>query len=162
MLGSYPPGGASATRQIRAAGINLPIIGGGAFDGVYWLPSVPNLADFYYPAPISQWRNPWRSPFIVRYTKKFGTVATVTYPLMGYAAVQTLALGIEKAHSIVGVKVAKAIETFRNQPLITGPTTYTSTCHIPVGRPADMFVVHNNRDVYVTEIKPKAVPKAPC
>ena len=31
------PGGATATKQIRAAGINLPIIGGAGFDGTFWL-----------------------------------------------------------------------------------------------------------------------------
>ncbi len=36
-LCSYPPGGASAVRQIRAAGITTPIATTTAMDGDYWL-----------------------------------------------------------------------------------------------------------------------------
>ena len=35
VVSSLPPGGVSALRQIRAAGINTPIIGGVGFDGLY-------------------------------------------------------------------------------------------------------------------------------
>ena len=34
---SYPPGGATAVKQLRNSGVNLPIIGGDAFDGTFWL-----------------------------------------------------------------------------------------------------------------------------
>src|SRR5262249_2760302 len=50
---SYPPGGASAVRQIRTGGITIPILGGGAFDGTFWLKSIPNLSNFYYDAMVS-------------------------------------------------------------------------------------------------------------
>jgi len=33
---SYLPGGSSAIRQIRAAGIDLPILASSTFDGTYW------------------------------------------------------------------------------------------------------------------------------
>jgi branched-chain amino acid transport system substrate-binding protein len=32
ILCSYPPGGSAAVRQLRAGGVNVPILGGGAFD----------------------------------------------------------------------------------------------------------------------------------
>ena len=47
-LCSYTPGGASAVRQIRAAGINTPIASDNAMDGGYWLSAVPDLNNFYY------------------------------------------------------------------------------------------------------------------
>ena len=45
---SYPPGGASAVRQIRAAGVTTPIASDNAMDGTYWLNAVPDLSDFYF------------------------------------------------------------------------------------------------------------------
>ena len=45
--GAAGVGGAPIIKQIRAAGVDLPIIGGVAVDGVYWLDAVPNLSDFY-------------------------------------------------------------------------------------------------------------------
>ena len=38
---SYVPGGATAIRQVRAAGINQPMMTGVAMDGEYWLEGVP-------------------------------------------------------------------------------------------------------------------------
>ncbi len=41
MLCSVVPGAVSAIRQIRAAGIDVPIIGGDSMDGDYWVEGVP-------------------------------------------------------------------------------------------------------------------------
>ena len=43
MVCSYVPGGASAIRQLRAAGLTMPILSGSSMDGTYWVDSVPNL-----------------------------------------------------------------------------------------------------------------------
>jgi branched-chain amino acid transport system substrate-binding protein len=50
---SYLPGGSSAIRQIRAAGIDLPILASSTFDGTYWLGAVPDLTNFYVPVQAS-------------------------------------------------------------------------------------------------------------
>ena len=44
---SYAPGGPSAIRQLRAAGINAPILTGESLDGDYWIGAVPDLSNFY-------------------------------------------------------------------------------------------------------------------
>ena len=53
MMCSFPPGGASALRQIRAAGVDLPVLSDSAMDGTYWLNSVPGLTEFYIPVAVS-------------------------------------------------------------------------------------------------------------
>ena len=47
MVCSYVPGAAAAIRQIRAAGIKAPIIGGDSMDGDFWVKGIPNLSDHY-------------------------------------------------------------------------------------------------------------------
>ncbi len=42
------PGEASAVKQIRAAGLDLPILGDEDLDGDYWKEAVPGLSDVYY------------------------------------------------------------------------------------------------------------------
>ena len=44
---SYPPGGAAAIKQIRAARIEIPILGPSAFDGTFWLKGIPNMKEIY-------------------------------------------------------------------------------------------------------------------
>jgi branched-chain amino acid transport system substrate-binding protein len=168
VLSSLPPGGASAVRQIRSAGIALPIDGAAAFDGDYWLKSVPNLSNFYYPALGSLFGD---DPDAVRAKllyKDFKAISghaptLASYPLLGFAAVQTLAKGIQSAGSTDGKAVAGAIDKFKDMPLITGPTTYTSTCHIPSGRPYLIMQVQNGKHKFTgVTWKPKSVPPHPC
>jgi branched-chain amino acid transport system substrate-binding protein len=44
---SYAPGGPSAIRQLRAAGVTAAIATGESLDGDYWIGSVPDLSNFY-------------------------------------------------------------------------------------------------------------------
>jgi branched-chain amino acid transport system substrate-binding protein len=41
MICTYEPGGAAAIRQIRAAGITVPLLSGSSMDGNYWLAAAP-------------------------------------------------------------------------------------------------------------------------
>jgi branched-chain amino acid transport system substrate-binding protein len=168
VVSSLPPGGASAIKQIRGAGINLPILGAAAFDGSYWLNAVPKLTDFYYPALGSLYGddpNPARAKLLYKDFKKVaGKPPTLaSYPLLGYAAVQSLVRGMKQAKSTRGVGVARALNTFRNTPLITGATTYTAKCHIPSGRPYLIMQVQNGKPSYTgVTWKPASVPPHPC
>src|SRR5437667_264633 len=45
---SYPPQGASAIRQVRAAGLNQPILGSEDWDGDFWTDAIPGLTGLYF------------------------------------------------------------------------------------------------------------------
>jgi len=168
VVSSLPPGGASAIKQIRGAGINLPILGAAAFDGSYWLNAVPKLTNFYYPALGSLYGDdpdPARAKLLYKDFKKVAgkSPTLASYPLLGYAAVQTLVRGMKQAKSTNGAAVAKVLNTFRNTPLITGATTYTPKCHIPSGRPYLLMQVQNGKPSYTgVTWKPVSVPPHPC
>jgi branched-chain amino acid transport system substrate-binding protein len=168
VLSSLPPGGASALRQIRAAGINLPVLAAAAFDGSYWLNTVPNLSNFYYPALGSLFGDdpsPVRKRFLgTQVAKVLGKKPThASYPLLGYAAVETLGKGVTAAKSTNGKAVAAALDKFKKVRLITGPTTYTAKCHIPSGRPYLIIQIQDGKNTYTgTSWTPKKVPAHPC
>lgn len=166
VLASYAPGGPSALRQIRGAGISAPIIGAGAFDGTYWFPAVPNKGEFFYPAPATKWGSPVRNPLVARLVKAYGKQPpSYLYPVSGYEAIEILVTAAKRAKSLKGTAVAAQIEKFKNEPLVMGPTTYTPSCHIPLGRPMAMMKVINNHDVYLGVHKlpsQSILPKSPC
>lgn len=167
VLSSLPPGGGSAVRQIRAAGIDLPILAAAAFDGSYWHEAVPNLSDFYYPAIGSLYGDdpdPQHTAILAAVGEKLGADPTLAnYPLLGYAAIQTLAIGIEQAGTTDGQALVDAINTFDGEDLVTGPTTYTPECHIPSGRPYMMMQVQDGVPSYTgTTVTPESVPEHPC
>ena len=50
VLSSFNPGLAAAVKQVRAAGVNLPLIGGAGWDGTYWLKGIPKFSNAYHGA----------------------------------------------------------------------------------------------------------------
>jgi len=164
-LASFP-GGSPALREIRAA-YNGPIVLAAAYSGTYWLKATPHLSNVWVPATGSSYGDDPRTEvnaFFRAYEKKTGAPAVVdSYPMLGYSLVQTIAKGIEIAGTTEGKRLGEALETFNDVPLLTGPTTYTKTCHVPVGRP--LLIIHyadgtpSSTGVF---IRPQKVPPYPC
>jgi branched-chain amino acid transport system substrate-binding protein len=167
LLCSYPLGGVTALRQIRSSGVKTPVLGTGSFDGTYWVKSVPRISDFYI-AAISSRAGDDPSPTVKKFFTDFeaatGTPATsALYPMSGYESVETIAKGIEKAGGKTdGPSVAKALETFKDEPLLMGKTTYTSSCHIPIGRTMEMLGYVNGKEKYLESITPSEVLDKTC
>ncbi|HWX84305.1 MAG TPA: ABC transporter substrate-binding protein [Xanthobacteraceae bacterium] len=140
---SYAPGGPSAIRQLRAAGVTAAIATGESLDGDYWVGSVPDLSNFYvvsYGSKYGDDPDANVNGFFKRFEAKYGKKADVSYGLRGYSAVQAWAEAANKAGSLAGAKVAAVLDTFDKTPLVIGPTTYTSKLHIQTTRP--MAILH--------------------
>jgi branched-chain amino acid transport system substrate-binding protein len=163
---SYAPGGPAALRQIRAAGINLPILGANAMDGVYWIDAVPDLSDFYLLSTGSIYGDdpsPERTAFFKRFQTETGAAPlSANYPLTGYAIIQALVKGIEKAGSTDSQAVAAVLNTFTAEPLIIGATTWTPDCHISYNRPMLVLKYENGKPSYVETRQVKSLPAAIC
>src|SRR5579872_7217168 len=147
-LCSYAPGGPSAIRQLRAAGINAAVLTGESMDGDYWIGSVPGLSDFYvvtYGSKYGDDPNADVNAFFVRFKKKYGKKADVSYGLRGYSAVQAWAIAADKAGSLDGDKVAAVLNTFDKQALVVGPTTWTKDIHIETTRPMAIIGVKDGK-----------------
>jgi branched-chain amino acid transport system substrate-binding protein len=132
-LCSFMPGAASALRQLRAAGINVPVFMPTGSDGTYWFASVPNLDNVYLPAPVIAGGgdpNPAVNALVARYKQKYGEVPATSYVLYGYALIQMWADGVRQASSFDAEKVAAAMESFKNHPTIIGPVSFTPDLHI--------------------------------
>ncbi|MDX6685218.1 MAG: branched-chain amino acid transport system substrate-binding protein [Baekduia sp.] len=165
-LCSYPPGGAAAVKQIRDSGVKLPIVGGGAFDGTYWLKGIPKLSDFYNPGQgtVADEQDPARKAFWAEYKQVTGAEAlTGTYPLMGYSMIQIVAKALEATNGNTdGKALAAAIEKFKDVQLLPGLTTYTAKCHVPLSRALLINQIQNGKQTFVETLKPKFVPASPC
>jgi branched-chain amino acid transport system substrate-binding protein len=162
VLCSYPPGGASAVRQIRTGGVSLPILGGAGFDGTFWLKSYPKLSGFYYDAMVSSAGDD-PSKAVNAAVKGIKAPGGTIYGLFGYEIVETIAKAVAKdGGKTDGPSLAKALESFRNVPLLVGKTTYTKDCHAAVGRKMAMIQIQNGKASFLANVTPKKVPKAPC
>lgn len=151
-LCSYTPGGAAAMRQIRAAGISLPTMAAIGMAGTYWLSAVPKLSNFYTASSASIYGDdpsPQVNAFVKQYVKDYGALPATDAAVGGYAAAQMIFQAIREAGGVTtGSVLAAKLSQFKNVPLLPGPTTYTSTVHIPASRPLKIIKYTDGKPAY--------------
>ncbi len=157
---SYPPGGASAIKQLRTGGVDLPIMGGAGFDGTFWTEAIPNLSNFYNVAMVSSSGDD-PNPKVNELLSSVEWTAPA-YVVFGYENIETLVKGIEAAGSTDGAEVAKAIEAFSDESLLAGSTTYTTDCHAPIGRAMAVIEKVNGKDKFLEYVTPTNVSEKAC
>lgn len=152
LLCSYPPGGVTAIKQIRSAGITTPIVVNSSFDGSYWLSSVPGLSDFYQNAYGSYFGNDPR-PQVNDVAARLAaneTSGDSSLALTGYAVVQAFAEAAERAGSLDGQALATVLETEQIETLL-GPALYSETNHIAnADRQMAVITIDNGTRKFVT------------
>jgi branched-chain amino acid transport system substrate-binding protein len=163
VLSSFPPGGSSALRQLRAAGVNQPVLASESWDGDFWLEAVPNLSDFYFVTYGSVFGNDTRPAvveFMDKFQKKFGERPVTSHALTGYSVIQGWTKAVEKAGTLEAGKVRAALETFVGEPLLAGPTTFTKDTHINMQRDLILLEVKGGKTGNVVGIvKAGQMPK---
>ena len=85
-LCTYTPGGASAIRQIRAAGIDTPIVSLTGMTDNYWLGALPDLKEFYIPAIMSLYGDDPRKEigeFLTAFKQRWNEDPTSSFAVLG-------------------------------------------------------------------------------
>ncbi len=164
VLCSFPPGAIGAVAQIRAAGVDLPILTGSGFDGTTPLKALSKTSDVYAAsvAPLDPPRDPQQEEVFEALGKQGVDIASPVTVLTGYSAVQALAKAIEEAGTLDSDAVKAKLETFADEPLAIGPTTWTVDCHVPVGRPFSMVEIDRGKQRFVEQVQATQIPQAPC
>ena len=142
VLCSYIPGGASALRQIRAAGIATPILAGSSMDGTYWTDSVPGLSDLFLPVQASVRGDdprPEVNTMIARYEEKYKAKPFTVYALPIYAFLDLWAKAVEKAGTTDAEAVVPILESYKDAPSFLGPRSFSSDLHIQQN--ADLLIL---------------------
>jgi branched-chain amino acid transport system substrate-binding protein len=116
-------------RQVRAAGIDIPIGGGDTYDDTSLFQLLgPELGNDIYMATHS-WLGPEvggeMTRFIDLYIAKYGEAPTSAFIVMGWDTVMAIARGIEKAGATDGAALAKAL-TEVDLDLLSGKLRWTS------------------------------------
>jgi branched-chain amino acid transport system substrate-binding protein len=155
VLASFPPAGVSATRQLRAAGVNQPLLGSESWDGDYWLEGVPNLTEFYFVTYGSVFGNdprPEVGDFMTKFQKKWGKAPVTSHAITGYSVIEAWTKAVEKAGTFDTDKVRDALESFSNEALLAGPTTFTTDQHINMQRDLLLIEVKDGRSGNIIQV----------
>jgi branched-chain amino acid transport system substrate-binding protein len=146
---SVPPGIASAIRQFRSAGVDIPIISGTGGDGSAWHSAVPGLSNYYYlnysaDAGVKEPR-PDAEAFFQKYEKQFNERPGSGQGITGYSVIEAWAKAANKAGSIETDKVRAELEKFTDEPLLAGLTTFTPKLHTNLNRPMLMISIMDEK-----------------
>ncbi len=141
MLAGVTPAMPAVIRQIRAAGITAPIMGGVGFDGDEWRSALSAEAlDAVYYGSYSSARGDDPRPAIAEFLERFKArndgepPASGGLAVSGYSAVYAWARAAERAGSVEPDAVMAELEKFDAEPLLVGPTTFTPDLHINTSR----------------------------
>lgn len=154
--------GASAVRQIRAAGIDLPLVASESMDGAYWLEAVPNLSDFYvavYGSVFGNDPDPAVNDFVARFTEKNGGAPVTGHAQTGYSVIEAWAKAVERANSFETDAVRAELDKLSGEALLVGKTSFTPDLHINIDRPMLVMKIvdgkHEPVGRYVTDKLPE-------
>lgn len=132
-LCSYVPGAATAIRQLRAAGLDMPILANDALDGTFWHDAVPGVSKVFIAVQGSVRGDdprPLVNAFSENYKHMFGVAPDQQTAISGYVAIDLWARAVTKAKSFDAQKVKEALESFQEAKVLTNARTFTSKLHI--------------------------------
>jgi branched-chain amino acid transport system substrate-binding protein len=167
-IGSWNPGGSTAARQLRDAGINLPLISNQSDDGKLTQQVAGKINDYYSTplACIPSYCNKGGGQgqaavqkFFNDYKTKYGEELSSSYPINGYDLGTVLADAIKKAGTTSPAsKIAEAMETMGNVKGVNSTFHFSKTCHRPVGQSRIILKWVNGVGQYVATVTPKLIP----
>jgi branched-chain amino acid transport system substrate-binding protein len=135
--GSWLPYGATFIRQVRSAGIALPIATNNSVDGTLLTQVAGKISNVYamgsvcIPSYCSGAVTPQVAKFYASFKKKYGVALSNSYPTRGYDLATAIVEAIKKAKSTKGSDIAKALFSGAVIKTMSGPVKFTSKCHRP-------------------------------
>ena len=144
-------------KQIREAGLDLPIMGGDGLDTdlVVSVPGKAMATNVYFTthAYVGLDTGP-ANEFRKAYTKEYGHEPENAFAALGFDAMGVVANAIEKAGSADPAAVTKALAATKDYEGVTGALTYPEGSHVPSKPVAIMHVDKGNVDFEET-VTPK-------
>lgn len=159
VMASYPPGGAAAIKQIQAAGIDVPILGGSSFDGTFWLKGIPDPGKIYATSNGSAYDPPDRaSARLFKVLQRNGVNTDVSGTLLAsYAGGQLIIDAIRETHSVSGNTLADALEAKPHRTIV-GELKFSKENHLGT-RTWPVYVYANGVPKLVAKVKPRFIPE---
>jgi branched-chain amino acid transport system substrate-binding protein len=142
-IGTFLPGGATALRQIRAAGLNQRIATCLGMGGTDWVAGVPNLGEFYQSAVASIYGDdpdPEVRAFVDAFKAATGAAPATSQAIEGYNVGELIVEALKKTNgSTDGAALSAALDSLKNFKMLGGEITYSATQHIKADGPVTML-----------------------
>ncbi len=156
----YNPGGGQVAKEIRDGGLATPIISGFGMDGDFWVGGIPNLTDYYvvtYNSKNGDDPSADVNAYAEAYKAKYGNLPDVGGFTTGPTTLQAILAAYKIAGSWDGDKMTAALESFKDVPTLSGPTSFSPDLHINVGRPMAILEVVDGKLKFIESVTPEKV-----
>ena len=148
---------------LRTLGNNTPVLNSWAGDGNYWYTPSPRVSNYYYVTFASAFGddpvkavNQLAKQNKAAIAKAGSTGGFITGP----AAIDGILVALRRANgSTNGLRLAAAMEKFKNVNTLSGRVSFSRTLHTVYGRTYRVIRVQNNKPRVITTVKAKVVPK---
>lgn len=134
-IASIPNEAGLTVKQIREAGMNLPIISGDGFDTelVSTVPGEKLANEVYFSThTYREDTRPEVLAFIDAYTKEYGHGPENAFAALGFDSIGLLADAITRAGSAEPAAIKKALAATKGYKAVTGAITYSRPSGVPV------------------------------
>ena len=142
-IATFLPGGATALRQIRAAGLKQPVATCLGLGGTDWVSGVPNLGEFYETAVASIYGDDPDAgvkAFVADFTKATGAAPATSQAIEGYNVGELIVAALKETKgSTDGAALSKALDGFKHFKMLGGEITYSDTVHIKQDGPVTVL-----------------------
>lgn len=161
-ISAYPDEIGSLVKQMRAAGVTLPIVGGDGYDtpelvkvagpeasnNVYF--STHSLMDAHAGSELVK-------KFIPAYNAAYGTDPENAFAALGYDTIYLLADAIKRAGSTNAAAVVAALEQTQGLVAVTGTINFSPASHIPQ-KGVTMIAIKDGKLTLGAEVVPAVIP----
>jgi len=142
-LATFLPGGATALRQIRAAGLNQTVATCLGMGGTDWVSGVPKLGEFYQTAVASIYGDDPDAgvrAFVEDFKKATGAAPVTSQAIEGYNVGELIVAALKETKGNTdGAALSKALDGFKNHKMLGGEITYSEKQHIKMDGPVTVL-----------------------
>jgi branched-chain amino acid transport system substrate-binding protein len=145
---------------LRTAGNKTPILNSWAGDGTYWVGGLnPKVTNYWFVTFANAFGHD-PNPAVNRLAKQVNA-ATGGF-ITGPAAIDGVVTAIKRAHgSLVGSKLAAAMQKFRHVKTLSGKVSFSKKYHTVFGRQYRVIEINHNKPIQKGLIRAKKVPNSP-
>jgi branched-chain amino acid transport system substrate-binding protein len=161
-LASYMPTQAAVIKQLRSAGLTMPILGDEDLDGDYWKDAVPNVQDVFFSTYASIYGDDPDArvnELTDRYVESEGTKPDTALFIGGYVAIEAIAQAVaQNDGATAGSELRDVMETYDQEAFIW-PVSFTEDDHITFERDLRIMQIQDGQTSYVETLTPTDVPR---
>ena len=160
-IAALPDDIGTLVKQVRQAGLNMPVVGGDGYDTPLLVQvggASANNVYFTTHALMTAAGTPAVRKFIGAYQKLFGKPPENAFAALGYDTVYLVVNAIRRASSADSAKIKAALAGTANFKAVTGTITYAGGSRVPQ-KAVTVIWVKNGQLTLAAEMAPTYVPK---